>query len=363
MMKQQLAGLFLVCLLAACKDKQEEIHPVYKELTSAVYASGSLVPEEEYKVVSSIDGYLVQSLVSEGDTISKGQMLFTVSNEVRDVQEAGAHAIVQKTVPTVATNSPAFNELKGRIEVARIKLQQDSLQYARYKNLYEQQAISKSNYEKFYLQYQSSLKDFNNLNQQYEQQRLSNNLQLQQVQNQLSVAAAQANIGRLKSFVNGRVYDIYKKEGDLITPNQPLALIGAGKMIARLLVDEDDLGKVYTGQKVFLTMDAYPDKVFNAHITKIYPLLNKVEQSFRVDAVMDEDASVDMYGLNLEANIIISEKKRVMVIPRTALLKGDSILLKNGDETVKTKVKKGLEDEKWVEVIGLTEQSTIIIGK
>jgi multidrug resistance efflux pump len=360
-MKRQLTGILLVSLLGACKDKQEEIHPEYKELTAAVYASGSLVPEEEYKVFSSIDGYLVQSLVAEGDTVQKGQLLFSVSNEVRDVQEAGAAAMVQRTVPTVSSNSPAFNELKGRIEVGRIKMQQDSLQYLRYKNLYEQQAISKSNYEKFYLQYQSSLKDYNNLNQQYEQQRLSNNIQLQTVQNQLSLAAAQANVGKLKSFVNGRVYDIYKKDGDLITPNQPLALVGAGKMIAKLLVDEDDLDKIYTGQKVLITMDAYPDKIFNAHITKIYPLLNKVEQSFRVDAELDNTPSVEMYGLNLEANIIISEKKRVMVIPRSALLKGDSILLMKGEEVVKTKVKKGLEDEKWVEVIGLTEQSTIII--
>lgn len=362
-MKRQLTSILLLSSLAACKEKQVEIHPVYKELTSAVYASGTLVPEQEYKVVSSIDGYLVQSLVGEGDSVTKGQMLFTVSNEVREVQEQGAQAMVQKTAPTVSGNSPAFNELRGRIEVARIRMQQDSLQYIRYKTLFEQQAISKSNYEKFYLQYQSSLKDYNNLNQQWEQQRLSNNLQMQQVQNQLSIAAAQSNVGKLKSFVNGRIYDIYKNDGDLITPNQPLALIGAGRMIARLLVDEDDLGKVYMGQKMLVSMDAYPDKVFTAHITKIYPLLNKVEQSFKVDAEFEETASLGTYGLNVEANIIISENKRVMVVPKEALLKGDSLFIKKGDDIEKVKVQKGLEDDKWVEVMGLTEQSTIIIKK
>ncbi|WP_146755290.1 efflux RND transporter periplasmic adaptor subunit, partial [Shigella flexneri] len=135
----------------------------------------------------------------------------------------------------------------------------------------------------------------------------------------------------------------------------------AGQMIARLLVDEDDLGKVFIGQKVLITMDAYPEKVFPARITRLYPLLNKVEQSFRVDAVLDSQANVDMYGLNIEANIIIAEDKKVSVIPREALLKGDSVLIKKGEETVKVKINKGIEDERWVEVTGLTEQSTIII--
>jgi HlyD family secretion protein len=362
-MKQQLTALLLLCSLVACKDEKEEIHPQYKELTSAVYASGSLVPEQEYKVVSSVDGYLVQAMVKEGDSVTKGQMLFGISSEVRQVQEQGAAAMVQRTAPTVSENAPLIAELKGKISVARIKVQQDSLQHARYQNLYEQAAISKSTYEKYYLQYQSSVKDYNTLKEQLEQQRLSGRLQMQQAQNQLSVAAAQANVGNLRSFVNGRVYDVYKKEGDLVVPNQPVALIGAGKMIARLLVDEDDLDKVFNGQKVLISMDAYPGKVFKAHISKIYPLLNKVEQSFRVDAELDEPVPVEMYGLNIEANIVIAENKKVMVVPRSVLLKGDSVLVKKGNETVKMKINKGLEDEQWVEVKDMNEQTTIIVEK
>ncbi len=111
-MKQGLTGLLIICSLAACKDKQEEIHPEYKELTAAIYASGSLVPAEEYKVVSSVDGYLVGTYVKEGDSVSKGQMLFTVSSEVRDVQQEGAAALVARTAPTVSDNAPVFAELK-----------------------------------------------------------------------------------------------------------------------------------------------------------------------------------------------------------------------------------------------------------
>jgi multidrug resistance efflux pump len=363
-MKRQLSYLLLALAATGCGKKQEEVKPEMKMLTSAVYASGALVPEEEYKVLSSVDGYLVEALVKEGDTVHKGQLLFSISNDVRTAQEQGAAAFVQRTAPAVSANAPAFRELQGRIEVARIKMQQDSLQYIRYKNLYEQKATSQSNYEKYYLQYQSSLKDYQNLQQQWQQQRISANLQMQEAQNQLNIAAAQSNVGKLKSYVDGIVYDVYKKQGDLVTPSQPVALVGAGKMYAKLLVDEDDLDKVYNGQQVLITMDAFPDKVFKAHVAKVYPLLNKVEQSFRVDAVLDEPVPVEMYGLNLEANIVVAEKKQVLAIPKAALQKGDSVTIKEGGKEKRVKIQKGIEDENWIEVkSGLSKSATIILKK
>jgi len=361
-MKLHLTAVCLLLAVCSCRQKQKEIHPEMKELTAAVYASGTLVPEEEYKVVSSVDGYLVKALVKEGDSVRKGQLLFTLSSSVRHAQEQSAQAIVQKTLPATVSNAPVFRELKSRIDLARIRMQQDSLQYARYKALYEQNAISKSNYEKYWLQYQSSLKDLQNLNQQWQQQRLSSDLQLQQAQNQASVSVAEAGNSNLKSYMNGVVYELYKKEGDLVMPNQPVALLGGGSMIAKLLVDEDDLEKIFNGQQVLLTIDAYPDKVFKAHISRVYPILNKVEQSFRADATLDDTLPVYMYGLNMEANIVTEQKKKVLAVPRSAVQKGDSVLVKEDGKTKKIKIATGARDDEWVEVrSGLNASSTVII--
>ncbi len=355
-------AIITTVIAVGCGDKTETTQPQMKKLTAAVYASGTLLPEQEYKVVAGVDGYLEEVYVKEGDTVKKGQPLFFISSEVREAQEQGANAVVQKTISTVKQDAPMFKELEGRIEVARIKKEQDELQYQRYKKLYDEDAISKSSYEKYYLQYQSSLKDYQNLKQQYEQQTLSGNLQLQQAQNQLKVNRAQQNQGRMKSFADGIVYDIYKELGDLVNPNQPIALIGSGDMIAKLLIDEDDLEKVYEGQEVMITMDAYDNKVFKAHIGKVYPILNKVEQSFRVDAVFDEVIPVGIYGLNLEANIVLAKEKEVMVVPRSALQKGDSILIKEGNTEKAVHVVTGIADDEWIEIkSGLDKSATIIM--
>ena len=50
-----------------------------KQLTEAVYASGHVVPEKEYKVVAATDGFLENALVKEGDTVTKNQLLFRLT--------------------------------------------------------------------------------------------------------------------------------------------------------------------------------------------------------------------------------------------------------------------------------------------
>lgn len=166
----------------------------------------------------------------------------------------------------------------------------------------------------------------------------------------------------IKSFSDGVVYEVLKQTGDMIYRNQPIALVGGGKMIAKLLVDEDDFEKVKEGQKVLITMDAYPGKTFTATLNKIYPLLNKVEQSFRVDALFDDELPAKVYGLNIEANIVIKEKVQALVIPKEALMKGDSVRVKEGDRVVIVKITRGAEDDKWVQVTnGLNSVSQSII--
>jgi len=363
-MKRILYIVFLLPLCFSCKPKQQEVQPEIKKLTEAVYASGTLVPEEEYKVMSATDGYLTEAFVKEGDSVTTGQILFTVSNKVKQAQESSAIAVYNATKHSVADNAPAFKELENRASLSRIKLQNDSLQYTRYKNLFEANAISRSAYEKYLLQYQSTQKELAGLKDQLAALQLSSNIQLQQANANVTVSGADVANGKLKSFISGRVFEIYKQKGDIISPSQPIALIGAGKMIAKLLVDEDDFSKLQLGQKTLITLDAFPGKTFTARIYKIYPSLNKAEQSFRVDAVLDEALPKGIYGLNIEANIVLSEKVQTLVIPRKALRKGDSVQLKEGNKESIVKIKTGTEDDILVAVKeGITIRSTLIVQR
>ncbi|MDQ7056097.1 MAG: HlyD family secretion protein [Persephonella sp.] len=43
------------------------------------------------------------------------------------------------------------------------------------------------------------------------------------------------------------------------------------KLEIQIFVDETDIGQIKTGQEVYYSVDAYPDKTFKGKITKIYP--------------------------------------------------------------------------------------------
>ncbi len=354
----------LLTLITGCKSNTETIHPQTESLTVAVYASGSLFPQHEYRVFSNIDGYLTDALLVEGDSIKIGQTLFRLANHSRDAQQQAVANIYKTTKENLSENSPVFMELKYRTQTSKSKLANDSLQWSRYKNLFAQNAISKSEMERIELLYNSSRNDFNALREQYSKLKNSTFLELQQAESNYKVSSIQQGDEQVKSFLNGMVFEIYKQIGDAVKPNEAMALVGdRNNFLARLSVDESDFEKLKIGQLAYISLDAFPGKVYKARVSKIYPKLNKVEQAFRVDAIFEDIPPVKIYGLNLEANIVVNEFDKVLTIPKKLLLPGDTLLvMKEGKET-KVKITRGAEDMEKVQVLSGVDANTEIVVK
>lgn len=348
--------------LASCKKGEREVHPELRRLTQAVYASGTLQPEQEYEVVAAIDGYLQQAWVKEGDRVRDGQPLFRLSSPERETALRNATLTEQRTAALSSKASPRIAELREQLRSASARLATDSDLWLRYQRLYQQNAVSRSSYDRYYLQYQTSLHERERIEAAIRTASLSAELEWQGARNGLASARTQTDQALIRSASDGKVYEVLKQSGDRVAPGQPIARVGSERLLAKLLVDEDDLGKLSLGQPVYLTMDAWEGRVFRAHLTRIYPLLNRVEQSFRVDAELDDPIPAPMYGLNLEANIIVSEAREVRVIPRAALLKGDSVWVKTAGKIEKLHIETGISDNEWVELRSkLDPSSTIII--
>jgi len=349
-------------LTVACRKETQFATPQVRPLTEAVYASGNLYPDEEYKVFANVNGYLTKAYVAEGDSVAKDMPLFLVSGANRDVDEQASLAIYEISRENASQKAPALQELENRLQSALLKSKNDSLQAQRYDNLYGSKAVSKSEWERVKLQYEVSRNEVTQLKAQIRNRRNAANIELQQAQSQYLRARNNRQDGVLFSFLNGRIYEIYKQPGDAVHTNEPIALAGSKRFIARLSIDEGDYSKVKTGQKVLIAFDAVPDKTFPAHIHKIYPKLNRVEQSFRADAVFEAPIPMEIYGLNLEANIVIKETPQALTIPRTALLQGDSVWVEKDGKETKIGIRTGLADRNNVEVLeGLDADAKLII--
>ena len=362
-MKRLCYLLAISLLLWGCgKDKIKETQPEIATLTEAVYASGTLVPESEYRVMSVSDGIITAVRIKAGDQVQAGALLFSLSNANLNANVAAAQQVLDKTRPLTTDAAPQLRELRNRLQSAQAKMRFDSLQHQRFSSLMASEAISQREYEQAQLQYESSQREVSALQQQVRQVNLNSALQAQQAENQLRIANTSQQNTQLKSFGEGLVYEVFKYPGDMVYPNQPLAIIGSKNLIAKLMIDETDLGKIKLGQVVLLTMDAFPDQIFHAEITRIYPMLNRVEQSIRVDAVLSDPLPQTMYGLNVEANIVIREETNALVIPKSLLLPGDSVLVITDKTEHKVKIQRGVEDAQRVQVLsGLDKTSRLIL--
>lgn len=363
-MKTPLSILVLFTVVVGCKNDSGSTSPSYQELTEAVYASGNVYPRNEYTVTADATGILQQRLINEGDSIHQNQLLFVLENATEDARQQAAANAYRLAKANLGPNSPVLAELEAQVRNARTRLANDSINYHRFRELYQQNATSKAELEKAELNYTVSK---NNLRAQLNTlQRNRDQIRLD-VENNRSQLVSSEEAGRntrVRSFVNGKVYEVYKEPGEVVRVGDQLALVGSGNQLyAQLSVDESDFGRLRTGQEVLLKADVYPNKVFKAKVSKIYPKLNRSDQSFRVDAEFTGEKPASYYGLTVEANIIISQNPHVLTIPKSYVVGDDSVWIEQDGQKQKIRFQKGAENFDLVEVKGgLTEKAKVIIN-
>lgn len=355
--------LFILSLFfVGCQQKSETASPTYKDLTEAVYASGNVFPKNEYKVVANADGYLQQQSVNEGDVVKSNQLLFSLESLSQDARAEAAANIYRQAEANYAEGSPILAELEAALRNARTKLENDSVNYFRYKALYDQNATSKADLERVELAYRTAKNDVSARQKALARTKSQLYVDLQNTRSNFRVNAREGDNYRIRSFEPARVYEVYKKVGELVRKGEAIALLGnPNEVYLQLAVDETDFAKLKEGQEIVIKMDAYGDKVFKAKVTKIYPKLNKVDQSFRVDADFEGESPLAYYGLTVEANIIISQNPKALTIPKTYLVGNDSVWIEEGKDKKKVKIQKGAENFELVQIKGgLTEKSVLV---
>lgn len=364
-MKIKLSLFLLIALFSAgCKRSTDGTSPAYRELTEAVYASGNVYPRNEYTVTADAQGVLQQRLVNEGDSIRQNQLLFVLESATEYARQQAAANAYRQSRANLGANSPVLAELEAQIRNARTRLANDSINYNRFKELYGQNATSKAEMEKAELNYTLSRNNLRAQTNTFQRNRDQIRLDVENNRSQLVTTEVAGRNTRIRSFVDGKVYEVYKEPGEVVKPGEQLALVGSSKQLyVQLAVDESDFGRIRVGQAVVLKADVYPDKVFKARVSKIYPKLNRTDQSFRVDAEFVGERPASYYGLTVEANIIISQNRHVLTIPKSYIFGNDSVWVDQDGKKQKVKFQKGAENFDLVEVKGgLNEKSKVMMN-
>lgn len=352
-----------ILLLFSCSQKEtDEIQPKNGTVTESVYASGVIKADNQYTVFPTVSGVLQKINVSVGQTITKGQSLFQIESEKAQLATENARLAYQMSQESGRFIQDKIAEAELRVQSAKDKLALDESVYKRSKNVKEYNAISEVDFEKVELAYKNSklayataLKQLSQLKNQLNNEQSRSNINLKMNQKSQSDFT-------VKSAFSGELFDVLVKEGTLISPQTPLAIIGKkDNYLLELDVDENDMVRVTVGQKILVTMDSYKGQVFEATVDKIYPIMDVRSRTFKIEAHFVKTPAKLYPNLTAEANIIINVRKNVLTIPRNYLV-DDEYVLVNEDE--KRKIKVGLSDYQNVEVLeGLKANETIYLPK
>lgn len=342
-----------ISFLLSCKN-ETGIRPTIGTITESVYASGHVKAEEQYKVFSTVPGILIKRHVKVGDSVKRGDSIFTIQNPVVSIAVKNSELGLRRAEENMAK----INELKSRVDLLRNKFLQDSLMYVRQKKLWEQNVGTKVQLEQAELNKNSSKTDYLNALQDLNISKTGLKTDYETAKNNLKISKENADDYVIRSETSGRVYTIYPEEGEGVTPQSVLAVIGKqDKFLIELQVDEDDISRVELGQDIFVTMDSYKDSVFKARVINIYPIMNEGTSTFTIEGEFINKPSKIYPHLNLEANILIKSKKNAMIIPREYLFEGNYVLLKNRK---KVKVVVGLKNFDYVEIVsGLSKDQLV----
>ncbi|MEP3836735.1 MAG: efflux RND transporter periplasmic adaptor subunit [Algibacter sp.] len=344
-------------LSISCTESQDKILPVEQSLTESVYASATIQPDSIYRAYAVVSGILEEVLVKEGDLVTQGNPLFQITNSTPKLNSENAKFALHLAQENYNGSAAILSSIKDEIDAATLTFKNDSVNYYRQQNLWEQGIGSKLQYDTKKLAYKLAANQLKLIKHKYERTRNELQTAVKQAQNNFDTASIATNDFMVTSKMDGKVYALFKEPGELVTSMEPLAVLGsAHRFIINLLVDEVDIVRINNTQQVLLVLEAYADTVFKAQISKIYPKKDERNQTFTVEAVFVNPPKILYPGLSGEANIIIAQKEKVLTIPKAYLIGDNKVKTDQGIVTIHT----GVQNMDTIEILSGINKDTYI---
>lgn len=322
-----------------------EFTPEMNEVKKTTIITGKIEPRNEVNIKPQIGGIITQLMKEPGDYVQAGEVIAKV-----------------KVIPDMAQLSSA----ESRVRLADLNLRQAKIDYEREKNLYEQKLVSADEYDKV----AQKLK-------QAKEELLASEDALQVVRDGVSKSNANASSTLVRSTISGVILDVPVKVGNSVintnTFNEGTTIASVANMndlIFRGNIDETEVGQLYSGIPMKITIGALQDLKFDASLEYISPkaVENNGANQFEIKAavkVAKDDKIRSGYSANAE--IVLAQVNKALTIPESAIeFSGDStfVYLIKGEGAQKTyerhQITTGLSDGVNIEVKkGLTTKDKV----
>ena len=200
------------------------------------------------------------------------------------------------------------------------------------------------------------------------------------VHNNATVKDAKTTLGycTITAPRDGVVINKYVEVGSIVPGARSLTGVGEGvslvdiddttRILAFVNVDETDLAQVAVGEDVDVTLDAYPDELFDGKVIKVVPTATVVQNvtTVQVNVEIDMPDARLKPGLNVNCVFNTNARKGVLMLPNDAVHDSDtgtSVQVMDHGKPTDKPVTIGLQGDTTTEISsGLNEGDEVILS-
>ncbi|WP_342087793.1 efflux RND transporter periplasmic adaptor subunit [Dyadobacter sp. OTU695] len=282
-----------------------------ESIENQIFASGTVLPNEEVNLMAEISGRLVKLDIKEGAYINKGQLIAKINDRELRAQ-------LQKV---------AYNQdLSKKIE-------------ARQKKLLNVEAINLEEYDV-----------------------TSNNIRVLEAEKE--VIEAQLEKTEIRAPFSGRIGLKFISEGAFLAPGTPIVtIVQSNPVKIDFTVPEKYSPSIRVGSTVKFNLDGDPS-TYSAKILAIDPKVDENLRTLRVRALANNPEGRFVPGMFVKVLADLDANRMAMMIPTEAIvpvLKGKKVFVVKDGKAQEAMVTTGLRTDKKIQIIdGLQPGDSLI---
>jgi RND family efflux transporter MFP subunit len=298
------------------------------DIESSLEISGTLAPRSRVAVKPRLPGTLEQILVDIGDAVTEGQTIATLDRREIDAQVDAAVA--------------AVGVAKASLDTADASLASAVMEHDRAKNLFEKGALPRQRLDGADTAHRAAVaqRDLATANLAQANAALR---RAREVQKNATITSP------VTGFVVERNYDAGAMPGDM-----PIVVVAdLRQMKLEAGVSELEAGRLRTGMRARVAVQAKPGETFVGQLAAIAPEVDERNRHFKIDVRVANDGRTLLSGMFATARIIEATSADAVLVPKDAVTTKDGkrVVQKVTGETVTTvPVTEGLSDGERIQI-------------
>ena len=322
--------------------RYQELPAQKQDVARTTVLTGKIVPRNEVNIKPQINGIIAEIFKEAGQMVQQGEVIARL---------------------TVIPDMNSLSAAQSRVRLSEINLKQAQTNFDREKALYEKDLISAEEYEKTEQALSQAREEY-----------AASQESLEVIRDGVSSKNATSSSTLIRSTITGLILDIPVKVGNSVIQANTLndgttvaTVANMSDLIFEGQVDETEVGTLYEGMPLTITIGALKDYTFDASLEYISPkaVESNGANQFKVKAAVKVDSEhVIRSGYSANAQIELEKATDVLTIPESALefVKDESYVYRKGQDGTytRTKVETGLSDGVNIEIKeGLNEGDTV----